>query len=165
MAGMSPGVTVRPMTEGDVGAVMELERALFSEDAWSESMLRGEMAGDSRHYVVAEAQEAADGPRIRGYAGLRAVPPEGDVQTIAVAETQWGYGIGTALLRHLLSTAHDRGVTDVFLEVRSDNPRARDLYRRFGFTEIGVRRQYYRGADAVVMRRSDSDAGAYDQGA
>jgi ribosomal protein S18 acetylase RimI-like enzyme len=43
----------------------------------------------------------------------------------------------------------------MFLEVRADNPRAQDLYRRFGFEEIGVRRGYYQpsGTDAIVMRR------------
>jgi ribosomal-protein-alanine N-acetyltransferase len=41
------------------------------------------------------------------------------------------------------------------LEVREDNPRARQLYRRHGFTEIGIRRGYYQpsGANAVVMRK------------
>ncbi|WP_179646926.1 ribosomal protein S18-alanine N-acetyltransferase [Spinactinospora alkalitolerans] len=149
----------------DVDPVMALERALFAEDAWSEAMLRDEMSRSSRHYLVAEAvppegtarAEEPDGAAaapIIGYAGLRAVPPEGDVQTIAVARSAWGSGVGTALLTELLAEAARREVTDVFLEVRSDNPRARELYRRFGFVEIGVRRGYYKDADAIVMRRS-----------
>jgi len=41
------------------------------------------------------------------------------------------------------------------LEVREDNPRARQLYSRHGFTEVGIRRGYYQpsGVDAVVMRK------------
>ncbi|USY23484.1 ribosomal protein S18-alanine N-acetyltransferase [Nocardiopsis exhalans] len=144
------------MTGDDVPAVLELERALFPLDAWSEGMLRDELAETAtRHYVVAEATEpgsGAGGP-IVGYAGLRFVPPEGDVQTMAVAETAWGRGIGRALLTELLAQAEARGVTHMFLEVRSDNPRAQDLYTRFGFEAIGVRRGYYNGADAIVMRR------------
>lgn len=140
---------LRPMTGTDVLAVMDLERRLFPLDAWSEGMLRDELAETAtRHYVVAES----DG-RLVGYAGLRFVPPEGDVQTMAVAENAWGRGIGRALLTELLDQAAARGVTEVFLEVRSDNPRAQDLYRRFGFVELGVRRGYYKGADAIVMRR------------
>lgn len=72
---------------------------------------------------------------------------------MAVAETAWGRGIGRALLTELLAQAEARGVTHMFLEVRSDNPRAQDLYTRFGFEAIGVRRGYYNGADAIVMRR------------
>lgn len=119
-------------------------------------MLRGEMAEPSRHYVV--AHEEGDPAAVVGYAGLRAVPPQGDVQTIAVAVGHWGRGIGSTLLTELITRAAERGVTDLFLEVRSDNPRAQELYRRFGFTEIGIRRRYYTDADAIVMRRSASPA-------
>ena len=143
------GVLLRPMAAADVDAVMALERALFPADAWSEGMLRDELAETAtRHYVVALARGA-----LVGYAGLRFVPPEGDVQTMAVAESAWGTGIGGALLTELLVRAAERGVGHMFLEVRSDNPRAQKLYGRFGFTPIGIRRGYYNGADALVMRR------------
>ncbi|GAA1437987.1 ribosomal protein S18-alanine N-acetyltransferase [Nocardiopsis tropica] len=143
-----PAVRLRAMTADDVPAVITLERALFPLDAWSEDMLRDELAEPTRHYVVAES-----GHTVVGYAGLRSVPPEGDVQTMAVSEQVWGRGIGSALLTELLDRAAARGVTHMFLEVRSDNPRAQDLYKRFGFVQIGVRRGYYNGADAFVMRR------------
>ncbi|GLU49337.1 ribosomal protein S18-alanine N-acetyltransferase [Nocardiopsis ansamitocini] len=142
---------LRLMNPADVVAVMELERTLFPADAWSEAMMREELAEPSRYYLVAENP---GGEGILGYAGLRCVAPEGDVQTIAVAAGNEGKGIGSALLAALLEEAARRGVLEMFLEVRSDNPRAQDLYRRFGFAEIGVRRGYYVGADAIVMRRS-----------
>ncbi|WP_460861065.1 ribosomal protein S18-alanine N-acetyltransferase [Nocardiopsis coralliicola] len=141
------------MTAGDVPAVMAMEHDLFGADAWSEAMLRSELAEPTRHYYVAEADGA-----VVGYAGLRSVPPEGDVQTIAVESGHQGGGVGRALLRRLLQEALDRGATEVFLEVRSDNPRAQDLYRRYGFAEIGLRRKYYTDADAIVMRRSATPA-------
>lgn len=149
MGEVNARMRLRPMTTDDVPAVMVLERALFPEDAWSEGMLRDEFGETaSRHYVVAESDGA-----VVGYAGLRFVPPEGDVQTMAVTESVWGQGVGRALLTELLNQAEARGVTHMFLEVRSDNPRAQDLYKRFGFEAIGVRRGYYKGADAIVMRR------------
>jgi ribosomal-protein-alanine N-acetyltransferase len=75
-----------------------------------------------------------------------------------------GRGIGSALLEALLAEAGRRGCTEVFLEVRTDNNRAQQLYRRHEFTEIGIRRGYYQpsGADALVMRRSL--AGHLDEG-
>lgn len=162
MAGVNTGYRVRRMSEWDVPAVMELERAMFPADAWHEELLRSELAESIRHYFVAcsrggtaapgdTAVDDRDGP-IVGYAGLRAVPPRGDVQTIAVDRPWWGRGIGRALLTELLGQAYSRGVREVYLEVRSDNPRARDLYRAFGFAQIGVRAGYYHdGADAIVM--------------
>ncbi len=64
-----------------------------------------------------------------------------------------GEGDRPRLLTALLDEARRRGITAMFLEVRSDNPRARDLYQKFGFVEVGVRSGYYVGADAIIMRR------------
>ncbi|SDQ84390.1 ribosomal-protein-alanine N-acetyltransferase [Thermostaphylospora chromogena] len=147
----STGVVLRQMTLADVPAVMEIERATFPRDAWSEGMLRGELADQprTRHYVVA----VLDG-EIVGYAGLAAAGDQGDIQTIAVLERHRGTGIGGRMLRELLQEAERRQVDKVFLEVRADNPRARAVYTHFGFKEIGVRRGYYEdGTDAIMMMR------------
>ena len=144
--------TLRPMTSADLSAVVELDRELFGAEAWSRAMLRGELAQqpDSRHYLVAD-----DNGVITGYAGLLAAGSQGDVLTLAVAGDRWGQGIGSALLEALLAEAARRGCAEVFLEVRTDNARAQQLYRRYGFVQIGVRRGYYQpsGIDALVMRR------------
>ncbi|WP_344863237.1 ribosomal protein S18-alanine N-acetyltransferase [Planomonospora alba] len=139
------------MTEGDLPEVMELERATFPADAWSEGMLRGELADQprTRHYVVA----VADG-RIVGYAGLAAAGDQADVQTIAVAAGRRRAGIGGAMLSELLAEARRRGARSVFLEVRADNPDAQAVYDRFGFERIGLRRAYYAdGIDAIIMKK------------
>jgi ribosomal-protein-alanine N-acetyltransferase len=146
-------IALRPMTEADLDAVAALEKAVFGREAWSRHMLSGELEQQpaSRYYLVAD-----DDGRIAGYAGLLGAGWQGDVLTIAVATERWGHGIGSALLEALLAEASRRGCTDVFLEVRTDNSRAQELYRRYDFTEIGIRRGYYQpsGADALVMRRA-----------
>lgn len=144
-------VAVRAMTPRDLPEVVRLEHTLFDEDSWSEEMLRSELAGQprTRHYIVAEEPDGT----IVGYAGLAAVAGQGDVHTIGVSAGAQGRGVGAALLRDLLDEAVRRRCEVVFLEVRSDNERARGLYKRFGFADIGVRKGYYQpsGADAVVM--------------
>jgi [ribosomal protein S18]-alanine N-acetyltransferase len=144
---------LRPMTDADIDAVLDLERDVFGAEAWSRQMLAGELAQQpaSRYYLVAEE----DG-QVAGYAGLLGAGWQGDVVTLAVAAGRWGRGIGTALLRALLAEAARRGCSEVFLEVRTDNKRAQELYRRHDFAEIGIRRGYYQpsGADALVMRRT-----------
>ncbi|MGW6493846.1 ribosomal protein S18-alanine N-acetyltransferase [Nonomuraea angiospora] len=143
------------MTESDLPAVMAIERATFPLDAWSEGMMRGELADmpRSRHYVVA----LVDG-EIIGYAGLASASDQADVQTIAVLEKHQGTGIGGALLTELLAEAGRRGAREIFLEVRADNPRAQGVYRHYGFEEIGTRRRYYDdGTDAIMMRRNLDD--------
>jgi ribosomal-protein-alanine N-acetyltransferase len=141
------------MTAADLDDVVQLERAVFGREAWTWQMLAGELEQQpaSRYYLVAD-----EGGQIAGYAGLLGVGWQGDVVTIAVAIGKWGRGIGSALLEALLAEAGRRGCTEVFLEVRTDNSRAQQLYRRHEFTEVGIRRGYYQpsGADALVMRRS-----------
>ncbi|GAT66452.1 30S ribosomal protein S18 [Planomonospora sphaerica] len=145
------GAVLRRMTADDLPAVMELERETFPADAWSEGMLRGELADQprTRHYVVALA-----GGRIVGYAGLAAAGDQADVQTIAVAAGHRRAGIGGAMLAELLAEAVRRGARSVFLEVRADNPEAQAVYDRFGFERIGLRRGYYSdGTDAIMMKK------------
>lgn len=142
---------LRPMTLADLPAVMAIERAMFPLDAWSEGMMRGELADmpRSRHYVVVLIDD-----EIVAYAGLAAAADQADVQTIAVLERHQGTGIGGAMLTELLAEARRRGVREMFLEVRADNPRAQAVYRHFEFEEIGTRRRYYDdGTDAIMMRR------------
>jgi len=155
---------LRPMMPADLPAVTALEHDLFPEDAWSQEMFASELASipAGRYYLVAD-----DAGQLVGYAGLLAPPPQparggrlepagqADVLTMAVATAHWGRGIGSALLTALVAEAADRGCTEVFLEVRSDNPRAQRLYRKHGFGAVGLRRGYYQpsGTDAIVMRR------------
>jgi [ribosomal protein S18]-alanine N-acetyltransferase len=143
---------LRVMTPADLEAVLGLEHALFGEEAWSRQMLEGELAEQprSRYYLVAD-----DGGEIVGYAGLLVAATQADVVTLAVAADRWGQGTGSALLEALMAEAARRGCTEIFLEVRTDNTRAQRLYRRYGFSQIGIRKGYYQpsGADALVMRR------------
>lgn len=144
-------MTIRRATIDDLEGILALERASFPTDAWSEAMFREELSSPHAHYVVDE--EAGS---LVGYAGLRAPrgSRDGDVQTIAVAEHARGRGRGRTLLNVLLDEAAARGVRDVFLEVRADNPVAHALYIAEGFADIGRRPRYYQpdGVDAIVMK-------------
>ena len=92
---------------------------------------------------------------IVGYAGLVVSGHQSDVQTLAVAPTQQGRGLGRRLLEALIDEARQRDASEVLLEVRADNEAAQALYAAAGFERIAVRRGYYRpgGTDALVLRR------------
>ena len=142
-------VTVRDMTLDDVPAVSALEQRLFPVDAWPLQMFLDELSQpETRRYLVAQGTDG-----IVGYAGLMCIEPIADVQTIAVVPEYEGRGIGTTLLTALIDEARRRRAADVLLEVRADNPRAQQLYVRFGFEQIHIRPRYYRdGVDALIMR-------------
>jgi len=146
-------VRLRELKQADMPAIIALEQELFPEDAWTPEMFAAEFAQppSRRLYLVAE-----DGNALVGYAGMMFTGgSQADVVTLAVTPDRWGQGTGTALLTALVDEADKRGYEEVLLEVREDNPRARRLYLRHGFTEVGIRRGYYQpsGVDAVVMRK------------
>jgi [ribosomal protein S18]-alanine N-acetyltransferase len=145
-------VTIGALTPADAGRCAELEMQLFDgDDPWPAAAFNRELASADNHYVGARIAEA-----LVGYAGIsrlgRTPPYEYEVHTIGVDTAYQGQGIGRRLLDELLHFA-DGGV--VYLEVRTDNEAAMALYRSVGFTQIGLRRRYYRasGADAYTMRR------------
>ncbi|GGV57386.1 ribosomal-protein-alanine acetyltransferase [Streptomyces longisporoflavus] len=148
---------LREMRWWDIEPVYVLEKELFPDDAWSRGMFWSELSHArgpqaTRRYVV-----AMDGDRLVGYAGLASGGDQADVQTIAVAPSHWGTGLGSRLLTDLLSAATAFECAEVMLEVRVDNTRAQKLYERFGFEPIGFRRGYYQpgNVDALVMRLTD----------
>jgi [SSU ribosomal protein S18P]-alanine acetyltransferase (EC 2.3.1.128) len=158
-------MTLRAAEAADLVAIMDLERASFPTDAWSEPMMAAEIASPHGRYLV-----DVEGGRVVGYGGVRAVQgaADADIQTIAIAETSRGHGRGRALLRALIGTARERGARDLFLEVRDDNPAAFALYASEGFTEVGRRPRYYQpdDVDAVVMKLDlPAWAGAQDPAA
>jgi len=144
---------LRRATDGDLVQIMVLEDALFEHDAWSPATMRAELADTNGYYLVAFRPEEPG--RLDAYAGLRSPPgqPQADIQTIAVAEHARRNGLGRVLMLRMIEEARDRGATELFLEVRADNPGAQALYDQLGFERIAERPNYYRGGiSAIIMR-------------
>ena len=143
-------VRLRAMRWWDIAAVHAIEQQAFGGDAWSVDQFWTELAQETRWYVVAEAAD-----EVVGYAGLFCLPPEADVQTVAVAKVARGRGIGRALVEAMLAHARSLSCRTIMLEVRDDNTAAVALYQALGFAECARRSRYYAdGADARIMRRS-----------
>ena len=146
--------TLRGATIADLDTIMAIETPTFTTDAWSKQNMRSELLSPHTVYLVAFDDGA---PEVTsGYAGLLAPRGGGqaDIQTIAVAADARRRGLGRELMNALIAAASERGATEVFLEVRADNPGAQELYRSLGFEQIAVRPRYYQpdGIDALIMR-------------
>ncbi len=139
---------LRPMTAGDLDAVVVLEPELFGRQAWSRSAYLGELDLPGRHYTVAVQTLTQD---VVGYAGID-LSPEAMVMTVGVAPAHQRRGLGRALMHDLLDAARAARSREVHLEVRADDAGAQALYESLGFETIGRRRGYYHGIDALTMR-------------
>ena len=63
---------------------------------------------------------------------------------ITVLRDYWGRGVGSGLMERMIDFARESGAELVSLEVRSDNERAKALYRKFGFTSFGTFPKYFK---------------------
>lgn len=142
---------IGPVTVEELPAIAAIEREAFS-DPWSEKSFREALAHPAIYFVAARG----DAGEVLGYVVAWFVADEGQIANLAVAPSGWGVGIGRALLDAALREAVLRKATEVYLEVRDSNERARRLYRSRGFEEVGRRRGYYRRPveDAIVLRRT-----------
>jgi ribosomal-protein-alanine N-acetyltransferase len=149
-------LTVRPMSRGDLPDVLDLERAVYPQP-WSLHVFMDELALSNRRYVVVE--DAAGS--ILGYGGLLLSDGDAHVTTVAVDDTARRHRIGTRIMLALVEAALTSGARHLTLEVRASNRGAQELYRRFGFAPVGVRKNYYKDEDAIVMWATDIDTRDY----
>jgi len=148
-------VKIRDADPLDVAAIVALEAKVY-EQPWSETIVRDEMAQVNRVYLVVE-----DDGRIVGFGGVMLVEDDAHITTLGIAPEQRRRRLGSRLLLALIDRALDAGSRNLTLEVRESNLKAQQLYEQFGFAQVGKRRGYYRGEDAVVMWALDIDTDDY----
>jgi [ribosomal protein S18]-alanine N-acetyltransferase len=132
-----------------VPAVHEIEQIVFG-DPWSQRDFRDCIAADAT-FLIAETD---DGKSVAGYLVALDAADEGEILNLAVAPSGRRRGVGRALVEHVLGSFDERGIRQVYLEVRESNAAARALYAAHGFAEMGRRKGYYRRPpeDAIILR-------------
>jgi ribosomal-protein-alanine N-acetyltransferase len=142
-------VVLRGMAPPDLEQVVAIEVESYSVP-WSEITFRGLLRRRDADMIVA----CSDGAVV-GYAAFWCVIDQGELGNVAVTRAWRGKGLGARLVAEVLRRAAERGVREVFLEVRPTNTVARRLYEQLGFAPVGRRRNYYQDPveDALVLRR------------
>jgi ribosomal-protein-alanine N-acetyltransferase len=140
--------TIRLCERRDVHDLLAIEQAQFPEP-WTKNMLLDEITNvQTRRYTVAVERHV-----IIGYLGVMFVMDELHVNTLGTLPGHEGRGVATSLLEEAWRDAYGRGVQRATLEVAVSNVRAQQLYFRFGFKPVGVRKNYYEKIkeDALVL--------------
>jgi len=146
-------LALSPMTLGDVDAVHALECSVFPHP-WSRANFSDSIQAGYDAWLLRDGQDG-----LAGYFLLMYALDEAHLLDVAVAADRQGTGLGRYLLDTLCARAREMGAESVLLEVRPSNERALDVYRRYGFAEIGRRKGYYpahegKREDAIVMRHA-----------
>jgi len=129
-----------PKTD-DVAKLAALHAISFAE-AWNAASIRTLFSGPG---VFAFVQE-------EGFILARAAGGEAEILTLAVAPASRRQGIGRTLVREAAIHAHALGAAALFLEVAKDNVAAQKLYSGLGFRPAGLRKAYYGGRDAEILK-------------
>ena len=134
-------ITFRDMRAEDAPALYQIECEAFAKP-WSISSLTALACAPN-----ALARVALSDGEIVGYYSLYRSFEEGDINNIAVRADMRGRGIGTLLMRDMLSVCKQSGIDRLFLEVRASNVAAIALYEKFSFRQYSVRKKYYDGEE------------------
>jgi ribosomal-protein-alanine N-acetyltransferase len=140
-------VSIEPMRRGDVDTVSAIERRSYATP-WHENAYHTELSNRSAAYFVARLDAM-----VIGYAGMWVIMDEAHITTLAVDLPYRGRKIGERLLQALMEEATSRGADRATLEVREHNIPAQNLYRKYGFRDAAIRKNYYtdNNENALVM--------------
>ncbi len=131
-------------------ALEALEQACFSLP-WTRDMLLSQLPDENHEFLAAEDESG----KLLGYVGMMCVLDEGYISNAAVDPACRRQGIGDLLIRELLERAEKRDLSFVTLEVREHNEPAIALYRKHGFSPVGLRKNYYEAPaeNAILMTK------------
>ncbi len=142
--------SLRPMLKEDIDIVMEIELASY-DYPWKAKIYQDCLKVGYGCWIMEYAQ------KVVGYGILTAGAGEAHVLNICIRDDFRRYGMGRMMLNHLQKLAREHNANTIFLEVRMSNIGAYRLYEQEGFSEVGLRKNYYPAAngreDAIIMAR------------
>jgi [ribosomal protein S18]-alanine N-acetyltransferase len=145
-------VVIEPLTSPeDIDGILAVEAASFT-NPWTREMYLGELANPGVAFFLVARDETR---RIVAFCSYWRVAAEVHINNLAVLPEWRRRGLASAMLARVLAEGEGAGATEVLLEVRRSNQAAFDLYRRFAFDVVAIRRGYYSQPpeDALVLRR------------
>jgi ribosomal-protein-alanine N-acetyltransferase len=149
---MNGSVEIRPMATADLDAVMAIAANLDAAPHWPRAAYETALnpaAIPQRIALVAKASAT-----LIGFAIASLIPPQAELETIAVTQSHQRAKAGSALFDELVRELESRHVTEITLEVRASNLAAQAFYNSHSLHTIATRKGYYpdTGENAVIMR-------------
>ena len=132
----------------DVSDLEQIKVNLETEfdDFWNSNVLEKELNSDTSFYLCCKLDS-----EIVGFAGITIVLDTAELNNIVIRKDKRGNGYSTLLLKELIKIAKYHNCTKFNLEVASNNEIAINLYKKFGFKQVGTRTNYYKGIDALLF--------------
>ena len=138
-------IKIVPMDDKDIESITPNFQSEF-DDFWNINNLKNDFNNQNSKYFVAKLDN-----KIVGFAGFMKICDEADIMNIVTKVDKRHLGVGTKLLKALISSAKEQGCTNITLEVNEHNTYAINLYEKFNFKRIGLRKKYYNNTDDAIL--------------
>ena len=138
--------TIRKGSLKDLEQIYLIEKKVFNDEHWTLKMVESEL----KNFLGQTTWVIEESSVILGYCMMRIFCNEVNITNMAIKSARQKEGLGLLLLSHVLNQLPIK--SSVFLEVKESNLSAINLYKRFGFQVINLRRNYYKdGRAALIM--------------
>ena len=139
---------INKMSLDDLNSIKDTLLSDF-DDFWNYNILKEELECASSYFLVAKNFNND----VVGFAGFKIIIDEADIMNIVVKKDFRNIGIGSVLLENLISLSKSLNLKSITLEVNENNVSAINLYNKFDFVKLGVRKNYYGNSNAIIMSK------------
>ncbi len=139
---------IREFEDKDLEEIVQIEEELFGEDRWNKDTFLEQI--NDNPYATIYVYEKDD--HVVGFVDLWIAYENADLANIGVSKQYQGKGIGSELMTFCDKVVQEKKCENYSLEVRVSNFNAIHLYEKFGFQNVGIRKNYYAdGENAYLM--------------
>lgn len=126
----------------------EIKDNLISDfdDFWDYNTLKVELTSPtSKYYVIKK------GNIIVGFSGIKIIFDQAEIMNIVVKKSERSKGIASYILKNIISLCYTNKINVINLEVNAKNTIAINLYKKYNFNKVGLRKKYYHGTDDAIL--------------
>lgn len=139
---------VRELTNDDLDVLIEIEKSLY-KDPWNKEAYLRDLENDIAYNYVLVHDDV-----ILGYYGFWIMFDNIDITKVSIKKELQGKGLSNILMKDFFSRISNLDIKSITLEVRVSNIKAINLYKKYGFKEISVRKKYYSDSeDALILQK------------
>ncbi|MCI8411055.1 MAG: ribosomal protein S18-alanine N-acetyltransferase [Clostridia bacterium] len=141
-------IEIKEMTITELNDIKDILTSDF-DDFWNYNILKEELKSKNSKYIIAIINR-----EIVGFAGIKIILDESDIMNIVTKKNYRNKGIGSLLLENLITISNNLNLNSITLEVNEENMPAIRLYEKFGFRHLGVRKNYYKDKNGIIMTKT-----------
>lgn len=140
-------LTIEPFSLSDLDSISNILENEF-DNFWNYQILKNELKNENCLYLVCKIDN-----EIIGFAGITIILDVAELNNIVIKKSKRGNGLSTILLNEIIKNAKLNNCKELNLEVAICNEIAINLYKKFGFKQVGLRKKYYNGIDALLFTK------------